>query len=157
MPRELTVKCPITGQRHKTHETDGAPQLLAEEDGIELPAGWGDLTIRRVLPNPAYNEAVRARAQKTEQLLAQIAAAQEQMGASDADVESASAEVPGEVDRQIPLPAELVSVEWTFSAISPDGIDAVAFELEKLGIVLIPLAIAEEEPVSVEDDAASDA
>lgn len=137
--KEILLKCPITGQRKKIEDPEGEPTILDPEDASDLPPGWGEVIVRRVVSNPSYLSTVAAREARGAQLIAQIDAAAGQMGASEAEVAEAREAVPGTVDREMPLPAEFVTVEWAFGAISPDGMDSVADEAGKLGLVMQPL------------------
>jgi len=149
--REVLLKCPITGKRQKIIDPEGEPTVLDIEEGSDLPEGWGEVIVRRVMPNPAYAPAADLRAQMGEQLNAQIDEAAGQMGASAEEVAAARRAVPSRVDRDLPLPAEFVTVEWAFSALSPEGMDSVGEEMGKLGLTMQPIpsdqeAPAEEEP-----------
>ena len=77
MPRFLVLLCPLTGLRHDTSvtpdpdepvEVDGAPTFeLPEEDEEMLPIGWGQVRVRRAVPNPVIAEQEKAVAAYVEQ------------------------------------------------------------------------------------------
>lgn len=141
--RETILKCPITGQRHKITEEDGAPTILDVEEGMDLPVGWGEIIVRRVIANPSYAAAISARNEKAQLLLAQIDAAVAATGASEEEADRARATIPAQVEREHPLPGEYATAEWAYSSVSPGGMDEVDAELSKIGLVLTPVEAPE--------------
>lgn len=127
MSRTINVECPLTGERRRVvAEPWEQPAVADLEDGEDDDAaGWGQLAVSVVLPNP-MREIVAA---QREALLAQVPEGERET-------------VLPAIEAQFPLPAELVRVTWTAADLSPDAVRAVfealasaglAFDLSALG------------------------
>ncbi|MSQ55775.1 MAG: hypothetical protein EXR31_10455 [Betaproteobacteria bacterium] len=138
MPRETTLRCPITGQRHKIVDDDGAPTILDADEALDLPPGWGEIIVRRVIPHPAFAAATVLRHEHAQSLHARLAAAAADLDLPPEEQEHAVAQ---QVDRDLPLPPEYATVEWSFGSVSPAGMDDLDAELAKLGLVLTSPAV----------------
>lgn len=129
MSRTVNIECPLTGERRKVlADPWDQPTVADVEDGDDDCEGWGQLAVAVVVPNPLR---VIVQAQR-EALLAQVPKAEHDR-------------VLPAIEKQFPLPAELVRVTWTAADLSPDAVRAVFEALATAGLAFDVTALGDED------------
>lgn len=129
MSRTVNIECPLTGERRKVSADPWDQPAVADlEDGDDDAAGWGQLAVAVVVPNP-LREIVQG---QREALLAQVPEAERDT-------------VLPAIEAQFPLPSELVRVTWTAADLSPDAVRAVFEALSAAGLAFDLTALGKDE------------
>jgi len=124
MSRTTRVECPLTGERFSVEPDEWAVPTYEEQDDETVRSGWGELVLHLTVRNPAHDAVLSQR----DALMERIAS-------------EGGAEIPEEVaraavDRDLPLPPELVRATWTVRDLSPDAMTTLRDAVASAGLVL---------------------
>ena len=124
MSRTTRVECPLTGEKFSVEPDEWATPTFDEQDDETVRPGWGELVVHVTVRNPAHDAVLSQR----DALMERIAS-------------EGGAEIPQEVaqaavDRDLPLPPELVRATWTIRDLSPDAMTTIRAALGAAGLTL---------------------
>lgn len=147
MKSTIQYHCPVTNKRTRVNlpgsDEDGVflPVTEEDEDGLDLPLGWGRLVIEQVVRNPEVEQAKAARRAFVEQTTAaveqQARGDSEQAAQIRAEIESGAAaeQIQAAAEEQIPIPEDAtVTMRATYSVLSDEAIAEILSALEKAGV-----------------------
>jgi hypothetical protein len=124
MSRTVRVECPLTGQKFSVEPDEWSEPTFGEEEDETVRPGWGELVLHLTVTNPAHNAVLAQRQALMERIVAE--------GGSEIPVEVAQAAV----NRDLPLPPELLRATWTVPDLSPDAMQAIRDALGAAGLML---------------------
>jgi hypothetical protein len=124
MSRTTRVECPLTGQKFSVEPDEWNEPAFDEQEDETVRPGWGELVLHLCLPNPAHDAVLAQREALMQRIVSE--------GGSEIPVEVARAAV----DRDLPLPSELLRATWTVRDLSPDAMDTIRDALAAAGLML---------------------
>lgn len=132
MPITTTITCALSGVQTAPDESHGI-------EDFNLPAGWIEITIRRVEPNPDYLPALQGAAT----LLHQQQYGKAKKSDTVPSVEDVMAQIQAHPDQftALQLPDELVLNEWE-EYLAPEAAEVLLGEMAKVGLDLTELGVA---------------
>lgn len=150
MKSEKRLICPVTNQRAKpvpySEEEEGVFVILDEEEEdvlLDHPLGWGEMTLRVVIPNPLIPEAKAAREVEKAEAMAQIRrlaadegidATQRKLLQDHLESGKAEAEVDTNVALKIPLPEhETVTARLSYPVLGSEAVGVLVQKLREAG------------------------
>lgn len=132
MPRITTITCALSGTQTEPDD------VLGEEADFDLPAGWIEITVRRIEPNPDYEPRLMGAAKALHAQQYGRAKKGEEVP-SVADVAEQIRNHPDEFEA-LKLPDQLGLNEWTEYLAPEPGVDAMR-ALAALGLDLSDFGI----------------
>lgn len=131
MPQFTTIACALSGVQTPADESHGI-------EDFNLPAGWIEITIRRIEPNPDYLPALQGAAT----LLHQQQYGKAKKSDTVPSVEDVMAQIQAHPDQftALQLPDELVLNEWE-EYLAPEAAEVLLGEMAKVGLDLTELGV----------------
>jgi len=124
MSRTTRVECPLTGEKFSVEPDEWSEPAFDEQEDETVRPGWGELVLHLCLANPAHDAVLAQREALMERIVSE--------GGSEIPVEVARAAV----DRDLPLPSQLLRATWTIRDLSPDAMDTIRDALAAAGLML---------------------
>lgn len=138
--------CPVSGKRERIPVDDVEDGAFVsvdddETEAVELPLGWGRITVERLVPNPEVELTRAARREALREYTAEVEAqAQDPNNPQAAQIRaelakgSAAQQIQEIVETRHPMPErDTILVRATFNALSDEAIEAALEALKGAG------------------------